>query len=154
MTTTKDYLAMRKVEPGDKVDHGVKGQRWGITRSKAQLAAVKSGSESSESSAKPEASETSQARYARLKSQAASKGAGSMSDDDLKFFNNRTEAMKKVAQLHEKNPNWLKETAQTVIRKTAQESIQQIASSVAKQYVTTPIIKSVGAAPPKKPKKN
>lgn len=34
----KDYLGMRTREPEDKVDHGIKGQRWGIRRPDALIA--------------------------------------------------------------------------------------------------------------------
>lgn len=32
MTTIDEMFAVMKVQPGDKVDHGIKGQRWGIRR--------------------------------------------------------------------------------------------------------------------------
>lgn len=149
----KDYLAMRTVEPDDKVDHGVKGQRWGVTRTKAQLARAASSSDESDAAPKKTAGvETTQDRYNRLKSQAASKGPGTLSDDDLKFFNARTEALSKVAKLNEKNPNWMAETTKKIIQKTAQESLQNISSAVAQKYITDRVIESVGAKPPKKKK--
>jgi len=150
----KDYLAAFMVKKSDLLQHGVKGQRWGIRRTEAQLARARTEGDSDPPSAtKPAAAESSQARYARLSVQAKTQGASSLSDDDLKFFNARTEAIKKVAQMNQKNPNWIRETAQTVIRKTAQESIQSISNAVVNQYVTKPIIQAAGAqSPPKKPK--
>ncbi len=35
----RDYLGMIKPEPGDRQDHGVKGMKWGVRKSSAQLKA-------------------------------------------------------------------------------------------------------------------
>lgn len=154
----KDYLALRVVDEGDKLDHGVRGMKWGVRRSAAQLkvAAKTDGSSDTktdvaDSSLKP--AESSQARYARLKVQAGEKGPSSLSDDDLKFFNARAEAISKIAKMNQKNPNWLKETVKTVVQKSTQESLQAVSSAIVKQYVTTPVIKAAGAQPPPKKKK-
>lgn len=135
----KDYLAMVTVEPGDKVDYGIKGMRWGIRRSPAQLksaAAKRETDTDSDSSAKPSGSETSQARYNRLKAQAAEKGANSLTDEELKFVDKRTEAIKKVAKLTEEKPNWLKDATETVLKQAAQRQMQSVSNLIADKYIT------------------
>lgn len=148
----KDYLAMRKVEGDDKLDHGVKGMKWGRRRTPAQLALARGSSDAS-STKKTDVPETSSARYNRLKAQAKEKGANSLDDEDLKFFNARTEAMAKINKMNQQDPGWLSETTKKIIQKTTQETLQNVASAVAQQYVTKPVVKSLGAEAAPKPKK-
>ena len=133
----------------DLLQHGVKGQKWGIRRTPAQLA---SASKSSGDTTKTSTSETSQDRYNRLKAQVKEKGAGTLSDDDLKFVTARAEAIARVSKMNQQDPGWLSEVSKRVLQKTAQESMQNIASAIATQYITRPVVKSLGAEPPKKKK--
>lgn len=159
----RDYLAARVREPGDKEDHGIKGQRWGIRRPDSAIkaaiakraakgepvtptkkaAAVLEGKKPSESGSKPAegeskpavAAESSQARYSRLQAQAKAGKASEMSDTDLKFFNARTEALSKVAKLNETKPGWLAETAKGVLQTAARRQLQTVADATADKYI-------------------
>jgi len=140
----KDYVAMIRAKPEDRQDHGVKGMKWGVRRSSSQLKveAAKRGEAkpASSSSTEHHGSETSQARYARLKAQAKAGGASSMSQEDLKFFNARTEAVAKVNKLNETNPGWLKTTTKTVLQQAAQRQMQAVADGIAGKYISDPIL--------------
>lgn len=140
----KDYLANRTVGPGDKVDSGVKGMKWGIRRSKAELAAAPSHGSTS-SSAKPSVGdESASQRYSRLAGEAKSGKGHQLSDDDLKFFNARTEALAKVAKLNENNPGWLKATTKKVIQQTAQKQMQTISDEIASKFISDRIKAKIG----------
>lgn len=139
----RDYLGMITPKPEDRQDHGVKGMKWGVRRSSSQLkaAAAKRGeSTSTSSSSKPSGPETSVQRYARLKAQAKSGGGNQMSEEDLKFFNARTEALAKVNKLNETNPGWLHTTTKTVLQQAAQRQMQAIADGIANKYISGPVI--------------
>jgi hypothetical protein len=152
----RDYLGARVREPEDKEDHGVKGQKWGVRRSAAQLkSAIKSRAAkgepvtptkkaeavlgekpSSEGGSKPASTgETSQARYARLQAQAKAGKASDMDEADLKFFNARTEALSKVAKLNQSEPNWIKQTAKEVLQQAAKRQLQSVADATADKYI-------------------
>lgn len=66
-----------------------------------------------------------------------------MSEDDLKFFNARTEALKKVEALNKKD-DWLKKTTTRVLRNTAEKQMQAISDAVANKYISGPIVKNIG----------
>jgi len=168
----KDYLAMRKKEPGDKEDHGIKGQKWGIRRTPAQLAsAIKARAQKghpvtptkkaekvlSDSTKKgmykpqsPPAGESSPARYARLQAQAKAGKASEMSEADLKFFNARTEALSKVAKLNEQKPGWLATTVKQVVQTTAQQQLQNVATTAANEFIGKRVSEQIVKAAAKK----
>jgi hypothetical protein len=178
MPDVKDYLAMRTVEPKDKMDHGVKGMRWGVRRGKAALRvaaakrlggdkakvtdkhppkkhvplqvtlAKKVGGDEAKVVAKPESNiqdhvESSPARYARLAAQARAGQARQMSEQDLKFFNARTDALAKVAKMNEVKPGWLNETVKAVGKTTFQQGLQAVATGVATKYVSGPALEAL-----------
>lgn len=145
----KDYLAMLRPQPKDALQYGVKGMRWGHRRTSSQLkaAAAKRAAEGPKHDVtKPTSSgaETAATRYARLKIQAKQGGASSMSDDDLKFFNARTEALAKVNKLNEVNPGWLSKTAKKVMLSTAEQQMQSISNALANKYISGPIVDNIG----------
>ena len=162
----KDYLAHLVVEPGDREDHGVKGMKWGIRRSSAQLssapAAAPSGGSSSSAAPKPRIEakasggsspakghiqdhvESSSTRYARLAAQAKQGKASSMTEQDLKFFNARTEALAKINKLNESQPSWLSATSKKVLQQTAQNQLQSISDGIANKYISGPILDNSG----------
>jgi len=150
----KDYLANRTFDPEkDRLDHGVMGMKWGIRRPRSQLraaAAKRSESTTGDAAGKPSGGASSKSdaavRYEALKAQAKAGGGKEMSDDDLKFFNARTEALKKVEKLNESNPGWLKSTAKTVIQKSAQTQMQNLADTLANKYIGAPISESITGA--------
>jgi hypothetical protein len=162
----KDYLATLSPEPGDKVDHGIKGMKWGIRRSSSQLRAAaktrkaqpeagKTGTQSSGKSPTPHIQnqaqklgiqahvESSPARYARLKAEAKAGKASQMTEQDLKFFNARTEALAKVNKMNEKKSGWLADTTKTVLLSSTQKSMQAVSDSVANKYISGPIIDAI-----------
>jgi hypothetical protein len=166
-----DYLGSISVDPTDKLDHGIKGMKWGIRRSDSQIAkatsqrksegkevtsTAKSASTSSTSTSPNKTSstsststhtqESSQARYSRLKAQAKSGKAHEMDDADLKFFNARTEALAKVAKMNEQQPGWLAKTSKEVLQNTAKASMQAIASAAAQKYINERLIDQLNKA--------
>lgn len=145
-----DYVAMRIEEGKDAKQYGVKGQQWGVTRSSRALrAAAKINPPAKQAEKKAEASapankpssniqdhvESSSARYDRLASQAKAGKAKEMTEQDLKFFNARTEALSKVAKLNETQPGWLRDTTTKVVQQSAQRQMQSIADTLADKYI-------------------
>lgn len=169
----KDYLAMRKVESGDKEDHGIKGQKWGVRRTPAQLVSAirarkakgepvtptakaakvtatpaKSGMYKPQSTAS--GTESAPARYARLQAQAKAGKASDMNEADLKFFNARTEALSKVAKLNETKPGWLSTTVKAVVQQTAQQQLQNVATTAANEFIGKRVSEQITKAAAKK----
>jgi hypothetical protein len=138
----KDYLAIIKPKPGDRLDYGVLGMKWGKRRSSAELKTA-AAARSEPTVKKPPGEESSADRYSRLKAQAKGGGATSMSDADLKFFNARTEALAKVEKLNVTQESWLKKTTTTVLQNAAQKQMQQVADGIASKYIAKPIIAAV-----------
>jgi len=150
----RDYLGAIFRKPEDAEQHGIKGMKWGIRRTDAQL---RSDTKSRHASGQPvtptakakatteahNATETSSARYARLQAQAKAGRASDMSEADLKFFNARTEALAKINKLNETNPSWLSTTSKKVLQQAAQNTMQSIADGVAKKYISGPILDSL-----------
>lgn len=155
----KDYLGLLKAKAkiGEVKQHGIKGMRWGIRRTDAQIAkdtvARKSSGEKVTDTAKakvaheivkaPHGEESSSQRYARLTSEAKGGGASNWSEADLKFYNSRTEALSKVNKMFQQNPSWLAATSKKVLQQAAQNTMQSVADGVAKKYITTPILDSI-----------
>jgi hypothetical protein len=169
----KDYLSLHQRDPEDAVMSGVKGMKWGVRnpRSVLRARAAKKATASAPSkapeahAAKPAASEHHQSfgaasgesssdRYSRLASQAKSGKASDMTEQDLKFFNARTDALAKINKMNEAQPNWLKDTAVKVMKQTAENQLQTIANGVANKYVSGPLLAglSTGAAVAKQAK--
>lgn len=141
----RDYLAMVKPKDGDRLDYGVRGMKWGVRKSSAQLkadAAKRPAAKTTASSTSHEG-ESSVEKYARLRAQAKSGSGSSMSDADLKFFNARTEALAKVNKLNETNPGWLHTTTKSVLQQAAQRQMQAIADGIANKYISDPVISAL-----------
>lgn len=157
----RDYIAAFKVARSDLLQYGRQGMRWGIRRSSAELRAagpvtpatkkpttdVKAKASSGSSAVKSDAGpETPAARYARLESQARSGKSRDMSEEDLKFFNARTDAIKKVDKMFEQKPTWLQETTREVVQSAAKMQMQNLANTLANKYIGDPIAKSIKGA--------
>lgn len=162
-----DYLAFRRKEEGDVEQHGIKGMRWGIVRDTAakardhlsrkskgeevtktkKAAAVEKKTEPDKTEAPSvfgaASGETSPQRYARLSGEAKGGGAGNWTEQDLKFFNARTDAITKVNKMYEQKPSWLQEAAKQTLRTVAQQQMQNIASGVGNKYISGPVIESM-----------
>lgn len=155
-----DYLSMLKAKANtpEVKQHGIKGMRWGIRRTDRQIAkdtlARKSSGEKITNTQKaaaltahnkpsPQGSESASSRYARLASEAKGGGAKSWSEDDLRFFNSRTEALKKVERMFAPKESWLKTTSKTVLQNTAKSAMQDVADNVVKKYITKPVTQSI-----------
>ena len=130
----QDYLAMVTPKKGDKLDFGIKGMKWGVRRSKEQLAADKN------SPTKPPENESSSDRYNRLLTQAKKSGGNSLTDEELRFVTSRGDAIRRVQQLSNEKPSWISDTAQQVLKNAAKQSLQSVANSVAKKYINDAII--------------
>lgn len=94
--------------------------------------------------------ESSSQRYSRLQAQAKQGKASQMSEQDLKFFNARTEALAKVNKMNESNPSWLAATSKKVLQQAAQNTMQSVADGVAKKYISGPILDGINKAAEKK----
>jgi hypothetical protein len=168
--SVKDYLAFFKPKPGDKLDYGVRGMKWGIRRSSSQLRAAaasralqrspKEGSKTggaqqpTSGAKKPTHNiqdhvETSSARYARLAAEAKAGRADKMTEQDLKFFNARTDALAKINKLNETKSGWLASTTKTVLQSAAQKQMQAVVDGVANKYISGPIIENLKGSPSK-----
>ena len=140
---TTDYLA----------HYGIKGMKWGIRRSRSEL---KGGSSNKEGSSEKKTSgstsskgniqdnvESSQARYNRLKDVAKSGRANTMTEQDLKFFNARTEALAKIKKMNEVDPSWLSKTTKKVLKTAAENAMQNIANGLTAEYISGPILEGL-----------
>lgn len=171
-----DYVGMRAEEPGDAKQYGVKGQQWGVRRSSSALRTAAKTNPPVKQAAKKAAAavpakkpdavavdatkkpptnniqdyvESSSDRYSRLATQAKEGRAKEMTEQDLKFFNARTEALKKIEALNETKPGWLRDTTTKVVQQSAQRQMQTIADSIADKYVGDPLKAAIkGAAKP------
>lgn len=145
-----DYLAIVEPEEGDAVQYGVRGMKWGRRRSDAAIAAdnarraeagkpVTQTKKAEEAHVKPSGSETPQQRYARLAAVAKGGGSHTLDDEDLKFFNARTDAIKKVDKMFEEQPTWLRSTMNDVSRNVAKQQMQAVAGMIATKYISARI---------------
>lgn len=151
----RDYLAILQVEAKDVLQYGVRGMKWGVRRTDAQLKAAPKAEAAKKANAEPAkevfgaaSGESSSARYDRLIAESKANGASSLSDTDLKFVNARTQAVASVAKLTQENPNWLKETGTKVLKTTAQNQLQGLSDSLAKKYIGDRIADKLKEAAP------
>lgn len=89
--------------------------------------------------------ESSSDRYARLAAEASEGRASKMTEQDLKFFNARSDALAKINKMNQADPNWLKETTKKVLLSAAEKQMQAVADGVANKYISGPLIDAVGA---------
>lgn len=157
---SRSYIDIVKEKAKQLKHSGVKGMRWGVRRERSELrAAAKArsdspakkettdgkstsssgGSEKKSSGNIQDNVESSSARYDRLAGQAKSGRSSDMSEQDLKFFNARTDALNKVNKMYEENPSWLKSTSTKVLQQTAQNQMQSLADGLATKYIGDPI---------------
>lgn len=87
--------------------------------------------------------ETSPQRYARLAEQAKSGRANEMDEQDLKFFNARTEALAKIAKMNETQPGWLAVTTKKVLQNAAQTAMQDVATGATKKLISGPLLETL-----------
>lgn len=155
-----DYVGAAMAKPGDLLQYGRKGMKWGqrIFTSRDGSGDSKGETTGSSSAKKTEDAstaktpaktqdgpETSAQRYARIQAEVSTGRAKEMTSDDLKFFNARTEALAKVNRLNEKKPSWIRETTTTVIQSAAQRQMQMVANTLADKYVGDPIKQAINA---------
>lgn len=152
-----DYIGAALAKPDDLMQYGRRGMKWGqrlftkggdaggSTKGKKESASAKSGDSASSSPAKrppgniQDNVESSSARYDRLSSVAKTGRAHEMTEQDLKFYNARTEALAKINKMNEEKPSWLRETATKVVQQSAQRQMQTVADALADKYVGDPI---------------
>ena len=165
-------MTMEEVDEAmDAVQYGVKGMKWGVRRSSRELRKAASARKptAKKDEPKPEVNktpsgssggklaensiqnhvETSTQRYARLEAQAKGGGAKDFTEQDLKFFNARTEALGKVAKMYEKKPGLLASLAQETLKNTTKSVMQEVTGSLAKKYISKPLVDSLAGS--KKP---
>ena len=159
-----DYVGAAMAKPGDLLQYGRKGMKWGqriftsggdsgSSKGKSDSSASakkKGGSESSSPAKKAPAKtqdgpETSSQRYSRLEAEIKSGRAKELSEQDLKFYNARTDALARINKLNEQKPSWIRETATTVVQTAAQRQMQMVANTLADKYVGDPIKAAINA---------
>jgi len=158
-----DYVGAAIASPRDIVHYGRRGMKWGQkiftkggdkggggdTKAKAEAPKTKSSSGASAAPAKrppgniQDNVESSASRYARLDAQAKTGNASQMTEQDLKFYNARTDALAKINKMNETKPSWLRETTTEVIQSTAKRQMQMVSNALADKYVGDPIKKSI-----------
>lgn len=146
-----DYIAAFFESPKDLKQYGRKGMKWGqriFSSDKPSGKSEAKGESASKSGAAPAKKpagniqdnvESSSARYDRLAGQAKAGRAHEMTEQDLKFFNARTDALAKINKMNEEKPTWLRETTTKVIQTTAERQMQSVADSLADKYIGSPI---------------
>lgn len=139
-----DYIAAFFAKPRDMKHYGIRGMKWGIRRTPAQLAAAgkKGGGSSDKGSGTPKkapANETSSQRYSRLQAEAKAGRSSKLSDEDLRWFNARTDALARINKLNQQKPGWLQDTSKKVLQEVAKETMKQVASAAAKKYIGAPL---------------
>lgn len=156
----RDYIAAFKARPKEMKQSGVNGMRWGVRRDRSALRAAakarasapakkettdeKAKVSSGSSEKKPPGNiqdnvESSSTRYARLTQEAKSGRANAMTEQDLKFYNARTDALAKINKMNEADPGWLSKTTKSVIQKSAQRQMQMVSDTIADKYIGKPI---------------
>jgi hypothetical protein len=88
--------------------------------------------------------ETHSQRYERIRTIAKAGRTKDLSDDDMRFFNNRSQAIHKVNAYTAKKPHWAKETGVKVLQNTATAAVGGVAAAVTARYVTKPLIDGLG----------
>ena len=134
--------------------HGIKGMKWGIRRSDKELGnkptkssqdrheriktilgneiSSPSSKNSSSGSYSNEPTESSQDRYESLKKAIKKKGAKSLSDQDLQFVNQRTNAIKQATKATERK----KSTTEKILRDVGESTAKKVLKDVAENYAT------------------
>ena len=159
----KDYVALYSEANGSDLLHfGVKGMHWGVrkprtsgklTSTPAGAAPRHSGGGKSSTGETHTASHTmdSIVRYNMLKRQVKQKGANSLSDDDLKFLNARTEAIGKANKAFHDKDSKIKKAVVTAIagaltkklNAKAEDLLNKMLDSKDKATGTTDVAKTV-----------
>ena len=164
------HTALKAIDrpgPEDALQYGVKGMKWGIRKDRGkggdgggsgegktsqtkgdQPGGKGGGKQQSTEKSNPglkalTGEETSSARYARLQTEAKSGLQTNWTDQDLKFFNARTEAIGKINKMYQKEPNWLVETLKDTAKQQAKNALNQYVGNVTQNY-----IKELTKAPP------
>lgn len=117
---------------------GVKGMRWGVRKDRSsgtkKLIDNTPSKEAASTTGETRqvvgaaSGETSSDRYSRLVAQTKS-DPSSLSDQDLKFVNARTEALSKIAKMNEVKPGFLEESIRKVAKQTFQNALQTAATA-------------------------
>lgn len=144
MDQPKDYLAALIESEGDLKQYGVPGMKWGQRKSKS------SSSPPAQLSVKPDGPETSSARHARLTADIKAGKASELSDDDLRFYAARSEAVARVERITAENPNWLAEASKATLRTTTKKLMKSVSVALADKYIGKPITSAIAGSKPKK----
>ena len=155
-----DYIGAAMASADDLMQYGRKGMKWGqriFTKGEGKSTPSKKSDDAGSTTTKPASSapakrppgniqdnvESSSARYARLDQQAKAGKAFEMTEQDLKFYNARTDALAKINKMNEEKPSWLRETTTEVIQSTAKRQMQMVSNALADKYVGDPIKQSI-----------
>ena len=154
----KDYVQSAIEEDGDLMQSGVKGMRWGVRKRDSSGASAGGKKETTSVVAKKveavpakapaktdlgedkqvvgaASGESSAARYDRLAGQAANGRAHEMTEQDLKFFNARTDAIAKVNKMYAPQENWLAKAAKESGKQAVQKGMTKLATKAIDKLV-------------------
>jgi hypothetical protein len=73
--------------------------------------------------------------YARLKAKAKKDGPNSLTDDELKYLNGRSEALSKAQKLVADPESWLSKTVKSTFQSVLQDTMKNVATTAATAFV-------------------
>jgi hypothetical protein len=82
------------------------------------------------------ATESQTAKYHRLKSQLAVRGAHSLDTEDLQFLNSRTDAIAKASKLLETPESWLSKTVKSTVDAASKKILKDVTQALVTKHVT------------------
>lgn len=108
MTTIDELFAFVQVQPGDKVDHGVKGQRWGIRRDRGPDGTV-SGNPANKISSNPR----------------------KLTDEDLRAAVNRMQLERQFQQLSSERVSKGESFTKNMLKEIGKKQVKRVANTAA-----------------------
>lgn len=121
-----DHLAMVSFQPGDKLDFGVKGMKWGVRNDS------KGGSSKGGAPVPALGPETSAQKYNRLAQQVKKQGGNSLDDNDLAFFNARGNAIAQAQRFVQRKPGRMEGIAVKAAESLAAEALKNVVKGASK----------------------
>ena len=127
---------------------GVKGMKWGVRNDSRGSRSSKKASV--ENLLTHPGGESSPERYDRISKVAKAGQAKALTDDDLRFYNARSAAIRQVEAMNQRNPSWFEKSGKSVLQKTVMTAAAGVAAGVTSHYVTKPLVAALTGAAAKK----
>ncbi len=147
------HLTERAKTKGEMLHYGIRGMKWGVRRTDAQIAkdvvARKSkgeevtATEKAKQALSSQGTESASQKYARMTAEAKAGGSSNWSDADLKFYTSRSAALNKVNKKFNANPGWLSTTSKKVMQNAAQKAMQDLANGITNKYITSKALEAI-----------